>query len=85
MQLGSIWGHGTYVAPDWSADWLHREAVALADIWARRESGTDLAALSEEQQARWPAACAPLCAPMLMTPQPAPSRSKPIALPLSRM
>lgn len=21
MQLGSIWGHGGYVAPDWSADW----------------------------------------------------------------
>jgi nitric oxide reductase subunit B len=25
MQLGSIWGHGGYVAPDWSADWLHRD------------------------------------------------------------
>jgi nitric oxide reductase subunit B len=24
MQLGSIWGHGSYVAPDWAADWLHR-------------------------------------------------------------
>lgn len=24
-QLGSIWGHGSYVAPDWTADWLHRE------------------------------------------------------------
>jgi nitric oxide reductase subunit B len=51
MQLGSIWGHGSYVAPDWSADWLHREAVALADIWARRETGADFAALGEEQQA----------------------------------
>ena len=29
MQQGSIWGHGSYVAPDWSADWLHREAIAL--------------------------------------------------------
>ena len=29
QQLGSVWGHGSYVAPDWSADWLHREAVAL--------------------------------------------------------
>src|SRR5512134_2353227 len=28
-QLGSIWGHGSYVAPDWSADWLHREGLAL--------------------------------------------------------
>ena len=27
MQLGSIWGHGGYVAPDWTADWLHRELV----------------------------------------------------------
>src|SRR5690606_263969 len=39
MQVGSIWGHGSYVAPDWSADWLHREAVALLDIWAQREYG----------------------------------------------
>lgn len=37
MQLGSIWGHGAYVAPDWSADWLHREAVALREIWAQRD------------------------------------------------
>jgi nitric oxide reductase subunit B len=32
QQLGTVWGHGSYVAPDWSADWLHREAVALRDI-----------------------------------------------------
>ena len=24
MQVGSIWGHGSYVAPDWTADYLHR-------------------------------------------------------------
>src|SRR5262245_988647 len=23
MQVGSIWGHGSYVAPDWTADYLH--------------------------------------------------------------
>src|SRR5690606_7439399 len=23
MQVGSVWGHGSYVAPDWTADWLH--------------------------------------------------------------
>src|SRR5262245_22957526 len=34
QQLGSVWGHGSYVAPDWSADWLHREAVALGDALA---------------------------------------------------
>ena len=32
QQLGTVWGHGSYVAPDWSADWLHREAVALQSI-----------------------------------------------------
>jgi len=31
MQQGSIWGHGSYLAPDWSADWLHREALALLE------------------------------------------------------
>lgn len=52
MQLGSIWGHGGYVAPDWSADWLHREAVALLDRWAQREIGTPgYEHLSEEQKA----------------------------------
>ena len=39
QQLGTVWGHGAYVAPDWSADWLHREATALH---ARR--------LAEQQQ-----------------------------------
>src|SRR5215471_2055971 len=32
QQLGTVWGHGSYVAPDWSADWLHREASALQTI-----------------------------------------------------
>ena len=36
QQVGSIWGHGAYVAPDWSADWLHREAVWLLDYWAMK-------------------------------------------------
>jgi len=41
QQLGSIWGHGAYVAPDWGADWLHREAEAILDLWARREHGLE--------------------------------------------
>jgi nitric oxide reductase subunit B len=52
MQLGSIWGHGSYVAPDWSADWLHREAVAVLDRWAQRDlAATDYDALDAEQRA----------------------------------
>jgi nitric oxide reductase subunit B len=51
QQLGSIWGHGSYVAPDWSADWLHREAMGLLELWAQRETGTPYAALDHPQQA----------------------------------
>ena len=35
QEVGTIWGHGSYVAPDWSADWLHRECVFILDRWAR--------------------------------------------------
>jgi nitric oxide reductase subunit B len=52
MQLGSIWGHGSYVAPDWSADWLHREAVAILNRWAQSELGAEsYASLDDEQRA----------------------------------
>lgn len=51
MQLGSIWGHGGYVAPDWTADWLHRELVALLDRWARDEHGSAFEELGAEQSA----------------------------------
>ena len=51
MQLGSIWGHGGYVAPDWSADWLHREAVQMLDAWAREEDAPSYDALPLERQA----------------------------------
>ncbi|PKP99860.1 MAG: nitric oxide reductase large subunit, partial [Alphaproteobacteria bacterium HGW-Alphaproteobacteria-12] len=51
MQLGSIWGHGGYVAPDWSADWLHREALAVLDGWAQTEDGVPYTELGAERQA----------------------------------
>ena len=38
QQLGTVWGHGAYVAPDWSADWLHREALALKAIRTAQHS-----------------------------------------------
>ena len=37
MQLGSIWGHGAYQAPDWTADWLHRELVNWLELAAQAE------------------------------------------------
>ncbi len=50
QQLGSIWGHGALIAPDWSADWLHREAEALLDMWAGRLGAVDFASLPLGQQ-----------------------------------
>ena len=52
QQLGSIWGHGALVAPDWSADWLHREAVAWLDLRAQREFGKTYAQLPVGDQAK---------------------------------
>ena len=51
MQLGSIWGHGSYVAPDWTADWLHREATFILDDWAVAGTGQTYARLAGEDQA----------------------------------
>jgi nitric oxide reductase subunit B len=52
MELGSIWGHGSYVAPDWTADWLHREATFILDRWADDEFHTAYEKLGLEQQAQ---------------------------------
>jgi nitric oxide reductase subunit B len=51
QQLGSIWGHGSYVAPDWTADWLHREAMAWLDIESRRQASVTYSGLAEDEQA----------------------------------
>ena len=50
MQKGSIWGHGSYLAPDWSADWLHREAVALLNINAQKRYGQPFDQLDVHEQ-----------------------------------
>ena len=51
QELGSVWGHGAYVAPDWTADWAHREAVLTLDNMAQARTGQNYGALSDEQQA----------------------------------
>ena len=51
QEIGTIWGHGAYVAPDWSADWLHRESNILLETWAQREGAVAFASLNAEQQA----------------------------------
>src|SRR5215471_13833703 len=50
QEVGTIWGHGSYVAPDWSADWLHRECTFILDKWAAQWARA-YDALGAEQQA----------------------------------
>ncbi|MFM6988263.1 MAG: nitric-oxide reductase large subunit, partial [Arenimonas sp.] len=52
QQLGSIWGHGALVAPDWSADWLHRESQAWLDLRAKSGFGKPYAELGKGEQAK---------------------------------
>ncbi|QDQ87108.1 nitric-oxide reductase large subunit [Alcaligenaceae bacterium SJ-26] len=51
MQVGSIWGHGAYQAPDWTADWLHRELVAWMELASVEEYGKPVAQLSDSEKA----------------------------------
>src|SRR5438093_5739515 len=52
QEVGSVWGHGSYVAPDWSADWLHRECVFVLDEWAHTGFQKDFDRIEPEQQAQ---------------------------------
>src|SRR5690606_19681165 len=52
QEVGTIWGHGAYVAPDWTADWLHREALIMLDSYAQQEFASAYADLSDEDQAK---------------------------------
>ncbi|SHM84647.1 nitric oxide reductase subunit B [Cyclobacterium lianum] len=51
QEVGSIWGHGAYLAPDWTADWLHREALFFLDRMAGEEGHADYESAPEETQA----------------------------------
>ncbi|WP_444911364.1 nitric-oxide reductase large subunit [Microbulbifer sp. PAAF003] len=50
MQLGSIWGHGAYQAPDWTADWLHRELINWLSIASKAEFGLPYESLSKREK-----------------------------------
>jgi nitric oxide reductase len=51
MELGSVLGHGAYQAPDWTADFLHRELVAWLDLTAQAEYQKKFDELNVEQKA----------------------------------
>ncbi len=52
QEVGSIWGHGAYLAPDWNADWLHKESLYILDKWGNQQFGSNYEQLAEEQQAQ---------------------------------
>jgi len=51
MEMGSIWGHGSYVAPDWTADYLHRESIFILNEWSQRDFTKAYDDLSSEPKA----------------------------------
>ncbi len=51
QEVGTVWGHGAYLAPDWSADWLHKEAVYILNKLAMKQDGIPYDQLSEERKA----------------------------------
>ncbi|TLX21929.1 MULTISPECIES: nitric-oxide reductase large subunit [Thermomonas] len=59
QQLGSVWGHGALIAPDWSADWLHRETVAMLELQARADTGQSYDSMDETEKAKIQASVKP--------------------------
>ena len=51
MEMGSIWGHGSYVAPDWTADYLHRESLFILNEWSKNDFSNVYDNLNSEQKA----------------------------------
>ena len=51
MEVGSVWGHGSYVAPDWTVDWLHREAIFVLNTWSENRFQKEYSGLTAEQKA----------------------------------
>ncbi|PLY45387.1 nitric-oxide reductase large subunit [Janthinobacterium sp. ROICE36] len=51
MANGSIWGHGAYLGPDYSAETLHRMGQHTVEAIAQQHYGQPFAALQRSQQA----------------------------------
>ncbi len=50
MEHGTLWGHGAYLGPDYTAEHLHREVGLLRDFAATRQLGRPFEALTPGQQ-----------------------------------
>src|SRR6478672_8208973 len=51
QEIGTIWGHGAYVAPDWSADYLHRQSEIVLNRWAKLQGFSDYHSMPAETRA----------------------------------
>jgi nitric oxide reductase subunit B len=51
QEVGTIWGHGADVAPDWTADYLHREAQFLLNKWSQEDHGVEFESLLPDEKA----------------------------------
>jgi nitric oxide reductase subunit B len=51
QEIGTVWGHGAYQAPDWSADWLHKEATFMLDKLALQADSLPYNKVSHQRQA----------------------------------
>lgn len=51
QEMGTVWGHGSYIAPDWTADWIHREALWILNERAQANYGKSYENLGFPRQA----------------------------------
>ncbi len=51
QEMGTVWGHGAYQAPDWSADWLHKEALFILNKLALKTTGKTYDDQTDENKA----------------------------------
>ncbi len=51
MEHGTLWGHGAYLGPDYTAEYLHREAEIVQGAIAQNNFGKSYNDLTPEQKA----------------------------------
>lgn len=50
MEHGTLWGHGAYLGPDYTAEYLHQEGLSIADFLSQKNFGKSFTELAQEQQ-----------------------------------
>jgi nitric oxide reductase subunit B len=50
QEVGTIWGHGAYLAPDWSADWLHKQATYMLKLMAKKKYSKTYKQINKSQR-----------------------------------